>query len=366
MSYRYLKLEQDGIEMYLFKMNIDELLRESQVLRYDASSGENYQRPPIPAHYRKIANYLLHNDNPIMPTAILAAIDKNQILDENNEISFNKKIRIVDGQHRILGMKCLNDGYTKNSNKRYEELKCKFDFPVVLLALENNDSFVEVDAFININSKGKSVKTDLAEALKSQKFFKSRKQLEKIPVDEDFKNAIAMEISTDINSSNQFWKGLIIQPDELGKRNVQPISVLAFMRAIRPVLDKIIGEKKELSVEERLDIEERVENVISSAWDYVIDKWPSCFKNGKREFDQTYNICKGIGVVALFSILADSLGKDDSLQVFHDTIANSKVNDSDWLVGGNFTGFASQQGFAKVKEYILNSITKEQLLNFLE
>ena len=49
---------------------------------------------------------------------------------------------------------------------------------------------------------------------------------------------------------------------------------------------------------------------------------------------------------------------------FREILNDSRVNDSDWIVGGNFTGFASQQGFAKIKEYILNKITKEELLHF--
>lgn len=364
MGYRYIQLLQGEIKMYLLKMNIEELLEESEILRYNVESKKNYQRPPIPAHYRKIANYLLNSDNPIMPTAILAAVGNDSIIDANGELRFTNKIRIVDGQHRIMGMECLNNGYTKFSSKRYEELKNSYDFPVVLMVIEEKDSMVEVDAFININSKGQRVKTDLAEALKSQKFFKMHENEEKISVSEEYRNAIAMNVASDINESNLFWKGLIIQPDELGKRNVQPISILAFMRAIRPMIDKLISPRKELSKEEQLDIEECSENLITEAWECVMVKWPQCFKNEKRVFDPGYNICKGIGVVAIFSILADTLNTEDSINSFREILNDSRVNDSDWIVGGNFTGFASQQGFAKIKEYILNKITKEELLHF--
>ena len=356
MNYKYIEISQAGINMYLFKMNIKQLLSEGEILRYNSETKSDYQRPPIPAHYKKIANYLLNNEHPIMPTAILAAIDLNDVVCTEEGISFKKKIRIVDGQHRILGMECLNKGYSKSSIQKYKEFENTYEFPVVLMVIGAEDRFVEVDAFININSKGQRVKTDLAETLKRQKYLGQTQQA--FTIMEEYKNVIAMGVAEKVNEKDEFWKGLIIQPDQLGKSSLQPISKIAFLRAIRPVPDISIGKNMEITNDERENIENKAQQLVSDAWDIVIKKWPQCF-NGMAKFDSRFNICKGIGVVPLFSILSDFIDNPDALSQFKETLDKSKVTYYDWVVGGNFTGYASQQGFALIKQYILNNVSAD-------
>lgn len=234
-----LQLKQENVLMYMTKMKISELEKYSVVKHYNATNETDYQRPPMPAHYRKIAKYFMTESKPILPSAIIAAMGKDDYEYDGTNLIIKNKIRIVDGQHRIEGMKCLKEGYSKNSIDRYKELNETFDLPVIIMVIEDPNDLIEIDAFINLNSKGKKVRTDLAVALKNKKTKSAMDNSECCEVDDDIKLAISMEVSNKLNGNpTSKWYGLIIQADEVGNRNEQPISIIAFSRSIRPIVDR--------------------------------------------------------------------------------------------------------------------------------
>ena len=72
----------------------------------------------------------------------------------------DRPFRIVDGQHRILGMqKALENIHEKDEIKKLNE----YPFNIITVVTDENNRSVELDIFIDINSKGKKVSTDLAE-----------------------------------------------------------------------------------------------------------------------------------------------------------------------------------------------------------
>ena len=360
--YPVIEFHQENVVMYMTKMNIEQLIVESKIMHYDSKSDSDYQRPPLPSHYRKIASYFMKEKSPILPSAIIAAMGREDYEIKNGCIIFNNKIRIVDGQHRIEGFKCLNNGYCKGSKERYTKLACSFEFPVIIMLIEKDDEMTEIDAFINLNSKGKRVKTDLAEALKnriSKRFFETE---ETISVSENYINMVAMNVARKININNEFWRGHIIQADEIGKRNEQPISIIAFTRAIKPIVNQYLTNRgKVVRAEENDHIEKELFDIVSCAWDIVLNRWKECFAPNK-EYNNAYNICKGIGVVTLFGIFAECMATDeDYSNRFKEILDNSKVTAENWLVGGSFTGFASAQGFALVKRIIQNQESIESV-----
>lgn len=348
-------------------MNIEELTKCSIVPRYDAQTGEDYQRPPLPSHYRKIAQYFLNDKNPILPSAIIAAIgSKETSYDEiKGELSISKKLRIVDGQHRIEGIKALLD-FSSNGRKKYEEVRESFKFPVIIMEIEPENEIVEIDAFINLNSKGKRVKTDLAEALKAKiiNLRTNGKMLSNI--DNESISAISMDIVRKIGrAENGFWKDIIIMPDENGKRSKQPISSLAFQRAIKPVVTRYLSVRRidEEGLNEE-DIKEEIIQIINDAWSCVIKKWKECFSID-GEYDDRFNICKGIGVVPLFNILADKVITSSEIEEYKDKyskiLSNTEVKSTDWYIGGTFSGLSSQSGFKRIEKFILGEISREEL-----
>src|SRR4051812_8113416 len=85
----------------------------SQVLVYDVDPG-GYQRKPESKHYNKIRDYILKESKSfILPTSIVLGMDddilnkvvKNDQLVLDDSVNVDPIFRIVDGQHRIYGMR---------------------------------------------------------------------------------------------------------------------------------------------------------------------------------------------------------------------------------------------------------------------
>lgn len=358
MRFESIKFAQDNIKMFLLKMTADQLLDSYEILHYDSATNTNYQRPPIPTHYRKIANYFLTESSPILPTAIVAAISSSNIEEQDGQIELKGKMRIVDGQHRIEGLKALKNEFASQGREKYETIKNRFEFPIILMIIEPKDEIVEIDAFININSKGKRVKTDLAETLKSKKRELALSAVEFIPVNEQLISDIALGVCRKLNTdSDSFWKDLIIQADEIGNRNEQPITVITFMQAIKPVIALSLQGFRSLGKNDMQTQIFKVSSLLLHIWDKVMDKWPGCFNGEKRTYDKAYNICKGLGVIPLLQIYCNQNNKtEETIDAFADVLAQSKVREEDWLVGGNFTGLSSGQGKATIRKYICGEI----------
>ena len=170
------------------------------------------------------------------------------------------------------------------------------------MVIEDPNDLIEIDAFINLNSKGKKVRTDLAVALKNKKTKSAMDNSKCCEVDDDIKLAISMEVSNKLNGNpTSKWYGLIIQADEVGNRNEQPISIIAFSRSIRPIVDRYCELKlnNQLCAEKYEEVVDDICGVIENAWKCVEERWSECF-NDDGSYNSSYNICKGIGVNTLF------------------------------------------------------------------
>ena len=89
---------------FISKMKFDDLDTNSEIPFYDAKSSEGYQRPPVLSHVRNIAKFFIQEKVPILPSAIIAAINKGEYcfnngkLEETNEIVKTDEI-LVDGKN---------------------------------------------------------------------------------------------------------------------------------------------------------------------------------------------------------------------------------------------------------------------------
>jgi len=225
-----------------------------------------------------------------------------------------------------------------------------YEFPIILMAEDHMGdveySRMEVEAFININSKGKRVKTDLAESLKAEMFQKNvRDSSEYVQLDTTAElnvcNNIVRSLAKDPKS---FWHDRIILGDEIDRK--KPISISADGRISTAVLEK----------EEAL-----IAGYIDRAWHAVCRKWPKCFSQDGVTYNESYNICKGIGVVPIYALFHECVSNceanlENGLSKFINTISASNVSTSDWLVGGSFTGMSSGQAAKKIVQYLKNEI----------
>lgn len=368
MHVKYIKLDQDGIVMYLLKLGVENLINNSIIERYDSSDDTGYQRQPIPGHYKKIAKYFMETNKAILPTAILAAISPEHVKEvDSNILDLKDKIRIVDGQHRIKGLEALKDGYTTNSMERYISLKENYEFPIILMSIPPDGdlgvSILEVNAFININNKGKKVNTNLAKELIEQSHRRRHiNEKEYVSFNDELVSTTATRIIRDLSDTYEsLWYQNIILGDDVD--NKKPISINAFSKAIKPIVYQCLRgtQTQDIISANTLDLEENIIlHFIDTAWNIVIEKWPECFTKEKK-YNNSYNICKGIGVFPIYGLLSEFLEKNlidktASLKQFRECIFASRVVSSDWLVGGRFTGLTSGQAIKQVIRVIKNEI----------
>lgn len=356
----FIELSQGKKEMYIFKLPVEELINNYKISYYNTQTKTGYQRPPQQAHYRKIAQFLAEDaDNNILPMSIIAAINRVDVKKNGNVLSINDCVRVVDGQHRIKGIEYLRDSSKKMLNVKFYELIKSYNFPVILLVVNEDDSLDEIDTFININSKGKRVSINLAKELKWKK---TRDSLIENPIEinSELKEVISTEITQRLEKDkSSFWYHNITMADEVG--NTKPISIGAFSKSLDKIvnyfINKYYAEKKYLTKVEYNKISEIITELIIKTWEATMSIWPKCFE------DRTYNIYKGIGVSSLHRLLVGCLENetsdienivDDAICIYMKYIKNSNVNYEYWKIGGKFTGLSSEQGYDTIVSIIKN------------
>jgi len=377
--FRYSQNKQEYIG---FIIPFSEIFPISKVLVYQEDE-DGYQRKPNIYHINKIKAYIESNLNSFkLPTSIILGIDKTQLKNylEKNEkgsevINLSKiegtPFRIVDGQHRILGLKKALE------NAKEEDRSFVNDFPlnIVCVVTEENARSVELEIFVDINSKSKKVSTDLAELAKYNYNIKEKK-LEKTL--QSISEHIAMKSSRELreNESKGVWN-YAIKFDIHSKTNIGIIGVSAFRKSITGITKNYLGIIKhdlfDLEGQKLIESCDRhaitIKEFITRCWNDVIKtKWSNCFKLSKIEneddeivdiyFSKNYYIQKPLGAKSINKIIeltvADSKSLDEAYERFKYIIDNSNVNSDTWKTGGIFSGLNSEGGFKKIREMINN------------
>jgi len=345
----YVKFMQNSFASYAISLTVEELVERTTVEYYDSVTGKGYQRPLVPSHYRKIAKYLQLSKNPVLPTAILTAVDPEQII-EGSTISIKGDLRVVDGQHRIEGIK-----YLKKLDEQAFRNISSFDFPVLVMIVPPEQKVHEINAFININKTSKPVSTDLAVQLKD----KIRGENIDLILG-DLNTAIATKVSQRLNKQkDSIWYELIKVGDE--KTKGRTISINAFHQSLRNIIDTYLSfnEIDIINLDDFNDIVEDISYIVSRAWELIQKKWPECFIYEVQP--NKYNIQKGIGVYSLHEVLSENLkqckgNSDRTLLKFKEVLVISQVQSSDWKVGGKFSPYNSKNGFNQIAKYVNNEI----------
>jgi len=160
----------DKKDIYISTIKVRDLINEAQFqIDYwspakKESENQGYQRHPFPSHYRKIGKYAL-SQGAIFPGAVIISCRSTSgsvaiFHDKGNDIGElelqHPPLWIVDGQHRIMGLKYSieEEGETKWLDR---------EMPVIILA--NFSRMEEVEQFKTLNSTSKKVSTDLAQQL---------------------------------------------------------------------------------------------------------------------------------------------------------------------------------------------------------
>jgi len=169
-----IKTVQKDVTLYIGKMTAEDLLKVGVITEWDPNLGwdlehQGYQRSPMMKHYKRIGEFLIMEEDPLLPTCALLSGREEEygVLNFRSfrtnapdfgylEIPEGRLLFIVDYQHRWRGFKYAIE------EKGVTRLK---DFQVAVVIMANPPRYEEIRQFYLVNNKQRRVDTDLALAL---------------------------------------------------------------------------------------------------------------------------------------------------------------------------------------------------------
>lgn len=270
--------KQEGTQLYSGIMRAKDIIRLGEVDVYREEDGTfvGYQRNPEPTRTRLVAQYLKNTAKPLLPTSILLSYrSKLEVKGDYIDLPEGAKIYIVDGQHRIYGIKRAID---EMQLERYLD----YELPVVII--ENLKPEDEANQFRIINETMKKVRTDLARRILALRFTsgdtQSRREIRSSGRDWEASAAEVINILSLDKDSPWFGK---IQPPNTKKSQNHIIRELSFSTSLKPVLNqrpynmwppKRVADKLKLLW---LAFNEIMPEPFNNPNDYVIQKTPGVF-----------------------------------------------------------------------------------------
>jgi|GEM_PF-1075018 len=371
---RYKQNDQEYITG-VFPFFVISALSEVLVYKQDA---DGYQRQPNKSHYLKIKNYITNNINRFkLPTTIILGTDQHKIdqyiksdscgdIFEVDVTNAGKIFRIVDGQHRIEGIRAAAGDHDSLNN---------FLLNITILVSPEKHRSVELEAFIDINSTAKKISTDLATLarfdyeIRENRITSSSNRLKHIST----KTAFHLKE----NNTNSVWSSAI-KFDIHSEISLGIVGVTLFGESIEPIVEQFLNfHNPPVRNDQLIDYYDSLAKDIAADIDYIWTniiqkKWRECFSESiaKNEigelknifYSNEYYIQKTLGVKVLNILYAELLKRhgvgDNAKNEFRNLIQNSRIMSKDWRKGGAFSGLSSESGFARIRKMIKNEIER--------
>lgn len=368
MKVQVLRYNQNNQEFITTVLTAELLIKISKVLTYN-QDPEGYQREANKIHYNKIKKYILDNtDNFILPTSIILGVDKSEIINKLNSDNNGTYLtidesacifRVVDGQHRIEGL--------KKAIEIRQDIK-NFTLPITIVLSNEHRRSIELEIFTDINSKAKRINTDLAQLAKHN-YEILEQTINEINKHISIKTAYKLK-----EKKEGVWSNAIkfnIQRDF----NIGIIGVNMFSESILPIIDSYLKNKTLPDKSAKIEIIKFCDEAstfladfLDILWtDIVYKKWNISFQKEiiQNEFGEIINtyysnkyyIQKGIGTNSINSFFAEMVsinGFDEkSISEIRRKINSSSLKSEDWINGGIFSGYNSGSGFNKIKKLLL-------------
>lgn len=302
--FEVMRLVQNGKVVFLGFMKASDLFHDSiKVERWFQFKPTAYQRALRYQKVDKIARFLTSSKG-IMPVSVLLSVRN---LDSGGyhhsmgsslgilEIPDNAEIYVVDGQHRIEGLRHAVNNYGASTLK-------DFPLPVLFLcpSLWKSHADPEVEEgkqFITINKTQTGVKGDLLDvfllALDSVTKAKSPETTEGLP--DDIVNIITPRVRallvTLILNNFPAWRGLVSRPNQ--KRGNAIIGQKAMVDSLVDVVNSPTYKKKYPNVGPLAEI-------LHHYWEAILDYYPNAARDQKRFWVQ-----KRLGAYVFHRIFPD-------------------------------------------------------------
>lgn len=365
---------EEGQEMYLLAAPTKWLLTRCTIDRYrpeiddDDFEKQGYQRTLSSTHINKIRRYVLGTlrDSrssralPIFPTSILLSSredlefhpDNTQRSSQQNRASTgvlrlpnNSKLYIIDGQHRIEGLRAAIEAAPNEQQKALLE---DYHLPVTIMVCKSKPQ--EVIHFVTINKEAKSVRTDLAERLLDSLY---RKDPDLIRSD-DQRDLIAIKtkwlavVEALETTPNQPWFGRIARPNEQ-RKGEKVASEGQLSKSLRHIFNASLGWS--------LD---KIKRYVIDFWKALEELLPEAFENPSE-----YVIQGAVGFGALHRLLPTVIalhydGTPESIKRILEGIDPYFTDAEYWKRGtGEATQYSSEGGYQKHADMIAYAINEK-------
>jgi len=337
-----IKIKQNDINLYVFKLTAEEIHNNFVVSRRYLDKKEGYQRILKDSKVKNISNYLdgkNDEDYPsILPNSILIALDKIEYDEKtgsltilNNEEDY--KGLIIDGQHRSEG------AYLNNSS-----------FPLIIIGVEGLEPKYQARLFITVNDTQtalpKSLYRDLFSLISDEEINESLLNGEDLEVDIKA-TEIAKELNGDIESS------LYQIIDLTGERQVGHISLMEFIRNVKPYINYDNGKFKEFSYRQQVKI---IDNYFQAIYNTYKEEWT---KDKKPLFKTTIfgGLFKSLDDIWDIVIREESNFKVDKIEII---LKKADINNLESLALNMGGGFKAQENYHKKFIKLLKDQLKEE------
>jgi DGQHR domain-containing protein len=286
-----------GIPIVCGFMQAGALIPENYVIpHYDPRTKEGYQRLPQQARINELAVDLRKNRTDL-PTAVLLNIRnreaKDAVHDGELDLRFMaaslrsalrssvSKFFVVDGQHRILALEKLIEGDPG--------LWLSYVIPFVCMLGATEEQ--EMDQFYIVNSKAKSVRTDLALELLKQRAHNDPDVVMSALIEKGKDWQVTAQELVELLSDTSVWTDKVRFPSMEKGHTVMPSA--SMVASLRPLLAspyfKIMSREQQVQ---------------------ILDAFWRGLRNVMREaFDEPeqFVIQKGVGVIAMHALLVNIL-----------------------------------------------------------
>lgn len=361
--------KQKGRRIFTGVLNAGDLIDVTTVDHYNSSRTtddpkQGYQRPPERSRITRIGTYLIKNivdddngnGNGLFPTAVTLAARTPLAYDEATmtlTIEYDKKLQVVDGQHRIEGL--------RYAILEKEELYLK-DFPIPFVIMETPERVVEMNQFRTINGTAKSVRTDLVNSILTSM---AASQGDGYIDEKDKWRVIVTRVVDRLDKDEDSpWFGLILMPDEAGSpksSDGKVVRATSFMTSLKPVYDWLDYFNFLREADDLAGKADTVYDVIAPYWEAIIRVVPGAFESPGE-----YVIQKTPGLFSLHTLLVKDLiphmfrhRMDWTRANFASLIEDSpELTDPDfWHKGsGRASSYGSMKGFHELYELLKSSL----------
>lgn len=242
-----IKIRQKDTNIYITTLKAGDLLKNYAISWWKRDKEGGYQRPLKDARISQIKSYL-SKDIGTFPTSILANIrGKVQCStltkidgDEVCELTIPDEslpIWIIDGQHRVEGLKAAIEEEPKLAK-----------FPVIVSLFTVTEMYDEMLQFHIVNSRAKSVPTDLAQ----RHIYQMARELglPQVMIREGTRDALAAHVIPVVDklatSPSSPWFKKVQLPDQARKKKGQLIKQRPLADSIQFIVKEKVGLRRDL------------------------------------------------------------------------------------------------------------------------